>query len=131
MAKQLQVQLVGAPLKRGVEAASLSDLRNTLGVEGETSAVVNNQPVTENYELSDGDFVVFTQNIKGNQSWDVRDAEEAKGNCEAIFGSPTLAIVKLASGHYRVNGQKVTAKQLNELFVVLGAGLLKSDSFKL
>lgn len=127
MAKKLSVQVIGAPLKRDLEASTVRDLKKLCGQEGDVSAIVNQKPVTDNHELKDGDFVVFTQNIKGAMSWDEEEDEEAKSNVVYVWQSPTLAIVRLGNCGYRVNGQRVTQAQLSQLFFALEKEVDRQD----
>lgn len=115
MAKNLSVQVIGAPLKKDVEATTVQDVMNQLNISGTVSAIVNRSQVENSHELADGDFVVFTQNIKGAMSWDEETPEETESIAQTLWCSPTLVIVRLADNFYRVNGQKITLDQLNEL----------------
>lgn len=124
MAKKLSVQVVGAPLKRDLEAGTIQELMTKTGQTGDVSAIVNQKPVSKDHTLSDGDYVIFTQNVKGAMSWDEDEDEAVDGEVAYVFQSPTLAIVRLGTCGYRVNGQKITKEQLNDLFTAVGAEML-------
>lgn len=128
MAKEIILQVVGAPIKRGAEASDLGELVSKYDIPSSYSAFVNNKPVSAhekaNYALSDGDMVIFTGSVKGNQAWEDKVdnpaiAEELPVFPKVLFASPVLNIISTDYGVYKVNGLEIGFEDLGQLYDAL------------
>ena len=64
MAK-IQAQVTGGAIKQ-IEASTIKDAKAQLGVPN-YSAQVNGDPQSDDYELSDYEFLSLTESVKGGQ----------------------------------------------------------------
>lgn len=65
MAKNITIQVSGGTPKV-IEASTVRDAYNALGLSGTYNMTVNGDPVTLDTELNDYEFVFFATAIKGN-----------------------------------------------------------------
>lgn len=119
MSKEIILQVVGAPLKKGCEAETLGELIEKYQIPTSYSAFINNNPVpTANRdatELSDGDMVIFTSSVKGN-SWEGAVSPNTPVVYPyAVFNSPVLNIVRISDTLYKVNGLELNYTYVFEL----------------
>ena len=63
MAK-VQVQVPGGDIKQH-EAETIADLKSVVGGVDKHQATVNGEPQDDDFELSDFEFVVFSEKVKG------------------------------------------------------------------
>lgn len=48
-------------------ACSVEDVRKTMGLSDNHEATVNGEPATDKLALSEGDYVIFSEKVKGGQ----------------------------------------------------------------
>ena len=65
MAKTITAQAIGGEQKTNLEADTVADLKEQLGLNGNYTATVNGQPADEDQELVDFNHVTFAPSVKG------------------------------------------------------------------
>lgn len=121
MAKKISVMVAGAKLQTGLEYDTLKELQEDMDLNGYT-ANVNGKAVELDGDmtLSDGDYIIMARAVKGRSWDDEEESEEAPSKYpKSVFTAPTLVIVQVASDKFKVNGLKVSADQLEELYDAL------------
>ena len=88
-----------------VEATTVQDAANALGLEGNYTAVVNSNPAEMTDKVNDGDFISLTKAVKGNKP-------------RVIFANSAIVVVREGK-EYKINGVSVERKDIKKLFVEL------------
>lgn len=116
MAK-IQAQVLGSPVQN-IEVSTVAEAKSVLGLGGNYSASVNTEMVSMDQGVEDGDFVTFTQSVKGNLP------------VKVVHQTETVSLVKVTPDKdepeyyfFRLNGKKLTAKAAEKLFDKLGKAL--------
>lgn len=98
------VKFVGG-VQKEIEATTIADVKNTMNASKST-ATVNGEARTDSHVLTEGDFVVLSEQVKGNMG----------SNTVASTKDKQLVVVKQGKHKkYLVNGVLVTEKQLEKV----------------
>ena len=96
-----------------LEVTSIQDVRNALNNQKAT-ATVNGRPADESYSPKDGDFIVLSENNKGN--------------ADVVFKNKELTIVVVYDRNkkvFSINGQEVTKGQA----IKMAKAILELDGY--
>ena len=67
MAKNVQAQVLGSPVKTGLTVGTVGDLVSQLNLDGSYTAMINGEPADMDDELDDYQFVSLAPAVKGGR----------------------------------------------------------------
>ena len=97
-----------------IEVASIQDVRNALNNQKAT-ATVNGRPADATYLPKDGDFIVLSENTKGNVATEVYKAKDLT----------VVVVFDKTEKKFTINGQQVAKKDA----IKMAKAILELDGY--